>query len=157
MNIIKIKKLYNDVKLPEAMTEGASGFDVYCHRIEKKADNLYICYTGFGVKIPDNTSMLMMPRSSITKHNWVLGNSVGLLDPDYVGELQFRFRGIPINAYKKPMSGNFYLDYEPFPYKVGDRIGQILLIPKLYTTFKQVNELEETDRGDGGFGSTGIK
>jgi dUTP pyrophosphatase len=65
-----------------------------------------------------------------------------------------RFRAIPSDT-KDDMLGNWYLDYENFPYKAGDRIGQMFLEKVINIEFNEVKELSETERGEGGFGSTG--
>lgn len=90
-----------------------------------------------------------MPRSSLTKTRWFVQNMPGLGDADYTNEYQYRFRALPIEY-----DLNFGLIYPEFPYKIGDRIGQIYLEEVIPIEFTEVDELEETER-KGGYGSTG--
>ena len=82
----------------------------------------------------------MFPRSSNAKKDLILSNSVGVLDSNYRGEVMLKFK-------PQKQGGKMY--------EVGDRIGQIIIMPYPHIEFKEVEELSETNRGDGGFGSTG--
>lgn len=137
--VIPFKKLYPDAKEPYRASDGAAGYDLYAHRVEQCGINICKCYTGIAVQIPQNYCGLLLPRSSVVKTGMFLGNGCGLLDSDYTGELVFVF-------YKRDGST---------PYTVGDRIGQLIIIPIPKIEFEEVEELDETERGDGGFGSTG--
>jgi dUTP pyrophosphatase len=100
--------------------------------------------TDIAMEIPEGFVGLVFPRSSIRKTHLQLSNSVGVIDSGYRGELQATFKkvqGISNNA----------LDN----YKVGDRIMQIMIIPHPPIQFEEVDELNNTERGEGGFGSTG--
>lgn len=140
---IKIKKLYEDSQLPIQASKEAAAYDVYCHRVRFK-DGVAICYLGIAMQPPKGYRICLVARSSLSKYGYVLGNHFGIGDPDYTGEYQFRFRPIPRNG-----------TIEPFPYNPGDRIGQIFLEEIIPTTFEEVEELDSTQRGSGGFGSTG--
>jgi dUTP pyrophosphatase len=100
------------------------------------------------VEIPPGYVGLLFPRSSITKKNFVLGNSVGVIDSDYRGEITFVFKLIPEDS-----AANLFKFSKA--YKQGERIGQLLLVecPKLEVI--EVEELDDTERGSGGFGSSG--
>ena len=156
--ILELKKLHENATIPERATELAGGWDVAAVKIEKVSDDFVICYLGFALAIPEGYKLTLVPRSSLTKTHWVLQNSPGLGDCDYRGEYQLRFRGIPIGYEKNPFitigetAAN--LTYEPFPFKIGDRIGQVYLEEVIPMEFKVVEELSETKRGEGGFGST---
>jgi dUTP pyrophosphatase len=120
--------------------------------IVQEADDFVICKLGFALGIPEGYKLTLVPRSSLTKTTWILQNSPGLGDCDYTGEYQFRFRAIPtgFDTYTGlPM-------YTNFPFSEGERIGQVYLEEVIPMEFQEVDELRVTDRGDGGFGSTGL-
>ena len=97
--------------------------------------------TDLAMEIPNGFVGLVFPRSSIRKYELALSNSVGVIDSGYRGELQATF---------KKTNG-----LDSLAYKVGDRIAQIMIIPHPPIEFNEVDELSDTERGDGGFGSTG--
>lgn len=160
--ILEFKKLHENATIPERATELAGGWDVKVVEIEKVSDDFVICHLGFALAIPEGYKLTLVPRSSLTKTHWVLQNSPGLGDCDYRGEFQLRFRGIPVSYTKwytdengRYVCGNVEkFVYEPFPFKVGDRVGQVYLEEVIPIEFKVVEELSETKRGEGGFGST---
>lgn len=164
-NVLKIKKLRDNATIPEQATKFAAGWDVTAAKVEQVEDDLVICYLGFGLDIPEGYKLVLVPRSSLTKTKWILQNSPGQGDSDYKGEYQYRFRALPISYGKRYDSlytaalvgydSNECLYYPEFPYKEGDRIGQVFLEKVLHIEFEEVEELTETDRGEGGFGSTG--
>jgi dUTP pyrophosphatase len=109
---------------------------------------------GIALEIPNGFVGLVFPRSSIRKTGLQLSNSVGVIDSGYRGELQATFNklfggeGMYDEMKVNQMQPNDY-------YKVGDRVAQIMIIPFPPIEFEQVTQLSETERGDGGFGSTG--
>lgn len=157
---VKFKKLHPDAKIPTQGSEFAGGWDVYCTDIIQEEPDFVICKLGFSLQPPNGFKVTLVPRSSLTSTRWIQQNSPGLGDPDYLGEYQYRFRAIPegwyqissIEPFVKPKSGLFYPE---FPYKVGDRIGQIYLEEIIPLEFLEVDELTQTQRGTDGFGSTG--
>jgi dUTP pyrophosphatase len=144
--------LNNNAKLPVMGSEGAGAYDVFASRVEKVDGGYFIVHTDVHFEIPQGYRLMCIPRSSLTKTGWVLANSVGLLDSDYRGELQFRFRGLLV---EQPEGSDYWADLTDFPYTQGDRIGQVYLEKINYMEFNQVQELSDTQRGQGGFGSTG--
>ena len=144
---IKIKKLYEDVKLPLKGSEFAACYDVYAHSINfhPTKQNKRIVGLGFATEIPVGYKGIIVPRSNLTKYDWVLNNSFGVIDADYRGEWMAIFTDVS--------SSNFI----QFPYEIGDRIAQIYFEKVESVTFVTVDQLVNTERGDGGFGSTGIK
>lgn len=105
-----------------------------------------ICYkTGIFMEIPEGYVGLIFPRSSISKYITQLSNSVGVIDSGYRGEIMFKFK--PTDYYHNRTS---QLDV----YQIGDRIGQIIILPYPQITFEEVTELSDSERGIGGFGST---
>jgi dUTP pyrophosphatase len=142
---IKIKKLHEDAKLPIRATDGSAGYDLSAVSEKLKATltgPLAEYDTGLSFEIPKGHVGLLFPRSSITtKTTLMLGNAVGVLDSDYRGSVKFQFRQVNPAAGRK--------------YKIGDRIGQIVILPVPSLDFIEVDELSDTGRGDGGMGSTG--
>jgi len=141
--IVKFQPLDVLFTLPEKSFESDACFDIKARRIEYK-DNLVICYLGFKTEIPEGWKGVIIPRSSITKTDWVIQNSPGTVDSHYRGEWQVRFKYIGDSSCMCL-----------FPYNVGDRVAQIYFEKVQEVIFEIVGELEETQRGQGGFGSTG--
>ena len=136
---IKFKKLNPNAIMPRKGTTGAAGFDLIAVSIEK--NEMMLKYdTGIAVEIPPGYVGLVFPRSSVCKTGLHLANSVGVIDSDYRGSISFVF-------------------YKPkvciMPYFPGDRIGQLVIVPIPEVEFVEADELSETERGSGGYGSTG--
>jgi len=104
-----------------------------------------------------NYHTLLFPRSSISKYNLSLCNSIGLVDKCYIGELMFRFNYIfqpaDYTVGKNGIVGT--VNYDKI-YKIGDKIGQLVISQTIHPEFKLVDELKATLRGTGGFGSSDI-
>lgn len=138
---IKLKKLSNKAVIPFKGTEGSAGFDLTAISMNVVNEDSfgYIEYgTGLAISIPDHYVGLIFPRSGISKTGLILSNSVGVIDSDYRGEIKFRF---------KYVAGSDY-------YNIGDRIGQLIIVKLPVITFKEVEDLDSTERNEGGFGST---
>jgi dUTP pyrophosphatase len=149
---IKFKRLHKDAKFPEKASDLAGGWDVVATEMDdKNSQDFMICKLGFALEIPEGYRLILVPRSSLTKTYWIMQNSPGLGDADYRGEYQFRFRCIPVDTARED------LYYMKFPYLVGDRIGQVYLEKVIPMEFVEVDELDDSTRGEGGFGSTGTK
>lgn len=135
---IKIKLLRNNATLPMKMGMGNAGYDISACKIEDLGNAIKV-YTGISAEPPVGTYLEFFPRSSISKKGMVLANSVGIIDNSYRGEI------IAI----------FYKMNNYTPFEIGERIGQI--VPRRYVSCKfiEVDELSDTDRGSGAFGSTG--
>ena len=135
---LNIKKLNKNAVIPTYAKEGDAGMDLVITDI--KGENKYDITYGFGIsiEIPEGFMGLVFPRSSIRKTDLVLSNSVGVIDSGYRGEIQATFKKIGLNKYE-----------------IGDRGAQIIIIPYPPIEFEEVNELSNTERGEGGFGSTG--
>ena len=146
MTEILIKRLSKDVALPKYETEGSSGLDLAAN-IDKQVKILpgksEIISTGLAVAIPKNFEIQIRPRSGLAAKSQIsVLNTPGTIDADYRGELKV----ILIN-----------LSDKVFVVEKGLRIAQMVLCPVVKATLKEVTELENTERGSGGFGSTGIK
>jgi dUTP pyrophosphatase len=135
---VKVKKLHPKAVVPTYAKNGDAGMDLVITEIinQNKLDITY----GFGIsmEIPEGFMGLIFPRSSIRKYDLILSNAVGVVDSGYRGELQATFK----------KTGNHV-------YEAGDRGAQIIILPYPQIEFEEVEELSNTERGAGGFGSTG--
>jgi dUTP pyrophosphatase len=129
--------------LPTYATEGAAGMDVVAAEDLTLAPGArYAVATGFAIAIPHGFEVQVRPRSGLAlKHGITCLNTPGTIDSDYRGEV-------------KVILAN--LGSEPFEIKRGDRIAQLVAAPVQRATFAEVDSLDETVRGGGGFGSTGV-
>lgn len=144
---VKIKKLNESAVIPKYSKTGDAGMDLVATSKETDKYGNIVYGTGLAFEIPKGYVGLLFPRSSISKYDMNLTNSTGVLDSGYRGEVFFKF--------KRP--SRFINIFEDIcsTYNVGDRIGQIIILPYPQIEFEEVKELSETDRGTGGFGSTG--
>jgi dUTP pyrophosphatase len=155
----KIKLMNPEGKIPVQATVGSAGFDCFATEIIQEKPDVVLVKLGFAISFPPIYRLMFVPRSSLTKTEWLIQNSPGIGDSDYRGEYQMRFRAFPIATTEKNFlpenltSNGLY--YPEFPYKAGDRVCQMYFAPVLPTVIEQVDELGETERGSGGFGSTG--
>lgn len=152
---IKIKKLSDKGILPTYSKHGDAGMDLTATSKSYDEHGNVVYGTSLAFEIPEGFVGLLFPRSSNTKKDLTLGNSVGVLDSGYRGEVFFKFKPLAYKAESTMLEINeVSLDF-PQDYEVGDRIGQIIVIPHPKVTFVEVDELSSTDRGNGGFGSSG--
>ena len=137
---IKIKKTHPNAVIPQYAREGDAGMDLtcVCAELDDKYDILK-CDTGLAFEIPKGYVGLLFPRSSVYKKDLLLSNSVGVIDSGYRGSVSFNFR----------LTGLYEL------YRVGDRVGQIIIMPYPEIEWEVTDKLSETERGEGGYGSTG--
>jgi len=153
------KKNNPNAVVPMKGTELAAGHDLTVTEIVKKSKNKVYCKVGISM-IPEDpsTKIVLVPRSSFTKTNWVMNNSPGIGDADYTNEYQIRFTAIPTGiSYSWQWKWPFIkteLTYDNFPYDVGDRVGQMFLSNVIPIEWEEVDHIDETSRS-GGFGSTG--
>jgi len=165
---IRYKKLRENAVLPYAATQMSGGLNINAAHIEHVSKNEVIVYTGLAMQpismVQDPFEKLIYhnkidcrirfsPRSSFTGTNWVLQNSPCLGDADFTGEYRLRFRAIPTEI-KNYQGGISQIQYEKFPYKVGDRIAQMWVEEIIPVEFEEGELINHTDR-QGGFGSTG--
>ena len=141
---VKIKKLHDDAVIPSYAKHGDAGMDLVATS-KSYDDHGNVCYgTGLAFEIPKGFVGLLFPRSSNTKKDLVLGNSVGVIDSGYRGEVVFKFKAALKDQHRMKEI-----------YEIGDRVGQIIILPYPEIEFLEVGELSSSDRGVGGFGSTG--
>lgn len=139
---VRIKKLHAAAVIPAYSKSGDAAMDLTAISIEKDDDGNAVYGTGLAIEIPDGYVGLLFPRSSNSKTHLYLTNHVGVIDSGYRGEIKFKFR--PINGF---VDARVYAKY--------DRVGQLIILPYPQIELVESDELSETERGDGGFGSTG--
>lgn len=154
---IKIKKLSKDAVIPKYAKEGDAGMDLVATSKEYDGDGNTVYGTSLAFEIPKGYVGLLFPRSSNAKTDLRLTNSVGVLDSGYRGEVMFKFRNDNYSRMDGGLQSHLMMGDIVFnnEYKVGDRIGQILILPYPEIKFLEVDELSETERGEGGYGSSG--
>lgn len=138
---VNFMKLHPDAVIPEHATPGSAGMDLVA--ISKEVDKYKEVVnfdTGLAVEIPEGYVGLIFPRSSIRKTSLRLSNAVGVIDSDYTGPIGFTFDITKSSG---------------ISYNVGDRIGQLVIVPYVEVIPREVKKLKTTSRGTGGFGSTG--
>ena len=139
--IVKVKKLHENAVIPSYSKYGDAGMDLTITEI--KENNFRQISYGFGIamEIPLGYVGLVFPRSSVKNQDLLLSNCVGVIDSGYRGEIQSTFK-------KTDPSEKFY--------NVGDRGAQIIILPYPQVFMVESDELSDTERGTGGFGSTGL-
>jgi len=137
---VKIKKLDPVAIVPKYAKTGDAGLDFTAVSKSIDSDGNVVYGTGLAVEIPLGYVGLLFPRSSISKYSLLMSNSVGVIDSGYRGEIICKMK--PSNA---PTTS----------YVIGDRIAQLIIVPYPAIEFEEVDELSTTERGDGGYGSTG--
>jgi len=138
---VKIKLLDDNSVKPSYAKESDAGLDLVATKIISNTSFQITYGLGIAMEIPDGMVGLVFPRSSIRNTELILSNSVGVVDAGYRGELQATF--IKLNG------------LDSIAYNVGDRVCQIIIVPHPVIQLKVVDELSESSRGIGGFGSTG--
>lgn len=140
---VKIKKLGPSAVIPTYSKDGDAGMDLTAVSKNWDSDNgVWVYGTCLSFEIPKGYVGLLFQRSSVFKQQLILSNAVGVLDSGYRGEVLFKFRETH--------------DYEfENAYEVGDRVGQIMILPYPQIEFEEVFELSDSERGTGGYGSTG--
>lgn len=151
---IKIKKLYEDSILPTKAHTTDAGYDLYAHSKFYDGDGNVVYGSGIAMEIPKGYVGLVFPRSSISKKDLILSNSVGVIDSGYRGEILFKFKtcqqvrtdGVIAAPLTVPLV---------YCYDIEERIGQIIIMPYPEIEFVEVDELSDSERGNGGYGSSG--
>lgn len=141
MVTIKIKKINSKAKIPRIATDGAACFDLaVCEEISISQGSLVRAKTGLMFEIPQGYHVEVYPRSGIAGRGIIIPNSPGIIDSDYRGEVVVTLYGLACK-------------WEYFG--IGSRIAQARLVRNEPTQIKVVSKLSDTERGSGGFGSTG--
>ena len=138
--IVKIKKLHENAVIPKYQTLGSGCFDLTITSVKSQSKNMITYGTGLSFEIPEAFIGNIYPRSSIIKTGVRLANNVGKIDSDYRGEILVVFdiinQDLPI-------------------YEVGERCCQMEIVPIIQVKFEEVSELNESERSNKGFGSSG--
>jgi len=141
---VKIKKLRQDAVIPSYAKPGDAGMDLTCIDYAQDDYGNIVYYTGIAIEIPEGHVGLLFPRSSISKYSMQFTNSVGVIDSGYRGEIMMKFKPIMTHNQTSPLN-----------YNIGDKIGQLIIVPYPQIEFEEVSELSQSERGTGGYGSTG--
>jgi len=157
---IKIKKVHPNAVIPKYAKPGDAGMDLYVTSIEDETAELITYGFGLSIEIPEGYVGLIFPRSSVNKTTLSLSNSVGVIDSGYRGELRAVFRKSQCYRSVEEVVGGKLIGERLYPsfdrkYEVGDRAAQIMILPYPQVEFVESEELSTTERGEGGFGSTG--
>lgn len=136
--LIKFQKTHPEAKVPTYATPGAAAVDLTS--VSRRETEHYIEYdTGLAMELPEGFVGLLAPRSSISnKIDLSLANSVGIIDSDFRGSIKVRFRGNNSDIYE-----------------IGERCAQLMILELPRTRIVEVDQLSDTKRGQGGFGSSG--
>ena len=136
---IKIKKLNKDAVIPSYAKDGDAGMDLTAVNVTSDEYGYLTYHTGLAIEIPRWHVGFLFPRSSVYKTGQRLTNCVGVIDSGYRGEIMMKYSvGDPMNDYQ-----------------IGDRVGQLIVMPYPRVDFTEVDELTPTERGTGSYGSTG--
>jgi dUTP pyrophosphatase len=143
--VVKFKKLDPSAQIPKYETPGAAGLDLRANNKETVTlwpDGRVLVGTGLSVELPPGYEAQVRPRSGLAlKHGVTVLNAPGTVDEDYRGEIKVLL----------------YNTGETFPIHPGERIAQLVIVRVAHATVAEAVELSETERGEGGFGSTGVK
>lgn len=137
---VKIKRLDKSAVIPKYAKDGDAGLDLTATAYKVNEKGQYVYTSDLALEIPDGYVGLLFPRSSICKKDLEMTNSVGVIDSNYRG---------PIKSVFNPTCE------DPDIYELGERFAQLIIIPYPKIEFEEVEELSETNRGTGGYGSTG--
>lgn len=162
---VRIKKLCENAVIPSYAHASDAGMDLTATSMKMDEDGNVVYGTGIAIEIPKGYVGLVFPRSSNSKKTLWLTNSVGVIDSGYRGEITFKFRPsiatlpslwtrikLRLKGHK---SANMVQYASPAIYKIGDRIGQIIILPYPAVKFIESDFLYPSDRGECGYGSTG--
>ena len=151
---IKIKKLTDNAVIPHKAHPTDAGFDLTATSCTMDEYGSMVYGIGIAVEIPEGYVGLVFPRSSICKKDMILTNCVGVIDSFFIGEIKVKFK--PTNSFnyydgsiiaESPIGDNMYC--------IGERIAQLIIMPIPQIEFVEADELSDSDRGEGGFGSSG--
>ena len=142
---VPIKRLISDAQIPQTAYQGDAGVDLRsAEHIVLKPHERAMVPTGLAIALPSGYAGFVLPRSGLAaKHGISIVNAPGLIDSNYRGELKV----ILVNTDPN----------EAFTIEVGDRIAQLIVMPVPMIEFEQVESLPESERGESGFGSSGIR
>lgn len=168
---VKFKKVRESAFVPTKAHSSDAGFDLYADSKGWDENGNVVYGTGIAVEIPEGYVGLVFPRSSIAGRDLQLSNSVGVIDSGYRGEIMAKFRSTvqmanPLKVWWRVfVKGEDSWDYKNSlvvhslfedEYELGERIAQLIIMPYPEVEFEEVEELSNSDRGENGYGSTGM-
>lgn len=143
---VKIKRLVSEAVMPRRAHASDAGWDLVAVSRKVDADGAVVYGTGLAMEIPEGYVGLVFPRSSVAKKDLVLSNCVGVIDSGYRGEVMAKFKLLdPLVKHD-----------EYHWYNVGDRIAQLVIMRLPEIEMVESEDLSESDRGEGGYGSSGM-
>lgn len=148
---VKIKKLHPDAVIPRYAKPDDAGLDLTAVSRTFDANGNVVYGTGLAFEIPEGYYGQVQPRSSLTKLDLQMLNTPAVIDAGYRGEVLIKFR--PTLAFNREQ---FPIALNPRIYGIGERIAQMIILPYPQIEFEEVEELSQTERADGGYGSTGL-
>lgn len=141
---VKFKKVHSDATIPSYAHDGDAGLDLtaisFTQEYDRSGKLVLVYHTGIAVEIPEGYVGLLFMRSSVSKYSVSMTNAVGIIDCIYRGEIMVKMK--------------LTTDAVPTIYQPGEKIAQLVIVPYLKADLVEVEELEETERGEDGFGST---
>lgn len=141
---VNFKKLHADAVTPSYAHDGDAGMDLtavsFTQEYDRSGKLVIVYHTGIAVEIPEGYVGLLFMRSSVSKYSVSMTNAVGVIDSGYRGELMVKMK--------------LTTDAVPTIYQPGEKIAQLVIVPYLKAELNEIEELVETERGEGGFGST---
>lgn len=142
--IVNFKKLHADAVTPSYAHNGDAGMDLtavsFTQEYDRSGKLVIVYHTGIAVEIPEGYVGLIFMRSSVSKYSVSMTNAVAVIDSGYRGELMIKMK--------------LTTDAVPTIYQPGEKMAQLVIVPYLKAELNEVEELAETERGEGGFGST---
>ena len=143
---VRIKRLHRDAVIPRKAHTTDAAFDLVATEVSVDwAKQEITCRTRLAFEIPLGYAGFIYPRSSVANKPLILHNSTGIIDADYRGEVTVKFLITDLRAYLRGDCG----------YYAGDRVAQMMIMPFPQVEFEEAESLSETERGEGGYGSTG--
>lgn len=142
---IKYKKLSSRAVTPFKAHKEDAGFDLTATRRTVDDFGNFVYGTDLAIRIPDGFVGLLFQRSSVAKKSVILSNAVGVIDAGYTGEITLKFKPIVKDV----------TSCAARPYEVGEKIGQLIIIPIPEVSFNEVEDLGDSERGSGNYGSSG--
>ena len=160
---VKIKKLNENAVIPAYSQDGDAGMDLVATSKYYDDDGNIVYGTGLAFEIPKGYVGLIFPRSSNAKQQLLLSNSVGVIDSGYRGEVMLKFKSSASSFSLKTLIKLIFnsdakitvINNFTISYYVGERVGQMIILPYPQIKLEEAQELSETERGNGGYGSTG--
>ena len=144
---VRIKKLVDNAVIPSYAKPGDAGLDLTATSMDIDKNGSIVFGTGLTMEIPDGYVGLVFPRRSVSNYDHVLSNCVGVINSGYRSEITFKFK--PLGRY------GGLSEFEPKSYEVGERVAQIIIMPIPSVSFVESEELSQSERREGGYGSSG--